>query len=57
MKETLYDKQVREQRERGLKFKCPPIFRQGIGMHQITCDDCPPHIKKLCKEAREGEEK
>ncbi len=39
--ETVYDKQIRERREKGLPFECPAIFRQGLSMYQMTCDDCP----------------
>ena len=45
---TVYDFQIEERRKRGLPFECPPIFSEGISRYQMTCGDCPPHVKDLC---------
>jgi len=50
---TLYDKQVEDILRNEGKFRCPPIFQEGLNRYQMTCDDCPDHIEKLCQEALE----
>ena len=48
---TLYDIQVQSRKNAGLEFECPPILHEGLNRHQMTCENCPAHIKKLCMEA------
>ena len=47
--ETLYDLQTVERAEQRLDFKCPPILREGIARYQMTCENCPKHIKSFCE--------
>jgi len=46
---TIYDEEIEAREEAGLPFQCPPIFREGLSRYQMTCNDCPPHVRQKCK--------
>ena len=50
--ETTYDRQIRELNLTVDNWQCPPILHEGVARYQMTCDDCPTHVRSMCKESR-----